>query len=124
MNSKWDLAGSTEQREEGPEAFGHGGFEGGEAGHLKNIYIYCTHLMQHSEGVGVFHPTSSWDCLLLAGSLARPAAHAGVSHHLLLREGKLKSPVPTHTGQRSEVWGQPHSDKTLEGNKPGFGHIS
>lgn len=69
--------------------------------------------MQHSEGVGVLLPTAFWDCRLLAGSLARSAAHTGVGHRLLSREGKLKSPVPTHTGQRSGVWGQSHSDRTL-----------
>lgn len=104
MNCKQNLAGSAEQREVGPEAFGHVGFQGGRGRSLKKIYIYCTHLMQHSEEVGEFHLTSSWDCRRLAGSLAWPAAHAGAGHHLLSREGKLKSPVPTHTGQgqRSE----------------------
>lgn len=73
--------------------------------------------MQHSEGV--FHPTSSRDCRPLAGSPAWLAVHAGVGHHLLLREGKLTSPVPDYTGQRLEVWEQSHSDETLEENKPG-----
>lgn len=68
----------------------------------------------------MFHSTSSWDCRPLAGSPAWLAVHAGAGHHLLLREGKLTSPVPDYTGQRSEVWEQSHSDKTLgEENKPG-----
>lgn len=76
--------------------------------------------MQHSEEVGVFHPTSSRDCCPLVGSPAWLAVHAGAGHHLLLREGKLTSPVPDYIGQRSEVWEQSHSDKTLgEENKPG-----
>lgn len=67
----------------------------------------------------MFHPTSSQDCRPLAGSPAWLAVHAGAGHHLLLREGKLTSPVPDYTGQRSEVWEQSHSDKTLGEEKPG-----
>lgn len=93
----WGLQNTVEG---GPEASGHVGFEGGEASRLKK-YIYCTHLTPHLEG-HLIHLASSWTCSFPASSLAWPRAHAG--HHLLLREGKLKSPVPIHTGQRSEAW--------------------
>lgn len=61
-------------------------------GSLKKIDIlYTSYAALGGGGEGVSHSTSSWDCCLPAGSLARPAAHVGAGHHLLLREGKLKS---------------------------------
>lgn len=47
-----DIAGSAEYRGRKSRGSGHVEFEGGEASRLKK-YIYCTHLMQHSEGACV-----------------------------------------------------------------------
>lgn len=64
MNYKQDLVGL--QRREVLRPSGMLDLKGGRQS-LKKIYILYTSYAA-SEGVGVFHPASSWDCRPLAGS--------------------------------------------------------
>lgn len=79
--------------------------------------------MQHLEGVGVFHPTSSWTATPLQVLPCRSTGLAGSTcwswPSSSVEGGKLTSPVPDYSGQSSEVRNS-HTDKTLgEENKPG-----
>lgn len=68
--------------------------------------------MQHSEGVGVFHPTLSWDCRPLQVLSCRSTGLAGSTcwswPSSSVEEGKLTSPVTDYSGQSSEVREQSH----------------